>query len=594
MHHTRIWIVAAAILILANGCTTFAQKKFSAVNNTQVASGQFPPVFGNLTLGVCPLQPSMGAKSFPLLETEYAAFAEYLRERGGFKDVVFPVKSDADVDVLLSVKYARQQETFFARNFFYSCFFIWLVDGVTAEDMVTFDMTMSFPKWPECPPLKLARRESATTLDRNPLFVLGEITYPIYHIAAMTPQGSIPREIAQDQSRHIAYQVLQEITAPASRFHEQLARLNDGNTPDIPSDKGPVVSIEMPEGGKTQRKIIDIVITIDAPEAVKSIEIKVNGETVKAIGDLDRSSKVRRTVSNISLAEGDNSIEVLGTTESGMRGSSKKVITCAAPPPVFHNPNRRQYALVIGINEYPNYPRLQNAVYDAQEVGRMLKTEYGFDEVRELYNSQATGANIQRGVEDILEVMKPGDDMLIFYSGHGDYNTTLNVGYWVPVDGKDNANLLPNSTIHDYVKAMDTKGAGHVLVIADSCFSGSLFSSFKTVVVEPCPQDASPSVLDNWITAMLRKQGRQCFTSGGNEPVPDGGGGSHSIFSRFLLDFLRKPPSPAFTLSELAAWVSTNVRHNTNPAQEPRFGPFLGAGPIQGEFVFVHGANKKR
>jgi len=593
MYCVRKWFLAVCILILVSGCTTFIQKKHSTANNAQVKNEQFPQIYGNLKLGICPLLPSAGAKSFPILETEYAAFAEYLREKGGFKEVVFPAQSDADVDVLLSVKYARQQETYFARNFFYSCFLIWLVDGVTAEDTVTFDMTVTYPKWPDCPPLKLARRESTTTIDRNPLFLLGEITYPIYHLAAMTSQGSIPQQIAKDQSSHIAYQVLQEITAETSQFRTQLASANSGNKPCIPDGKCPVVSIEAPEGGTTKSKVIEITITIDAPEVVKSIEIKVNGETIKAIGDLDRSSKVRRTVSNISLAEGENNIEVLGITESGMRGSSKRTITCSAPAFVPPSPGRRQYALVIGINDYPNYTRLQNAVSDAQEVGRVLKADYGFDEVYELYDSEATGANIQRDVENILDGMKPGDDVLIFFSGHGDYNTTLNVGYWVPVDGKDNTKLLPNSTIHDYVKAMDTKGAGHVLVIADSCFSGSLFTSLKTVVVEKCPPNASPSILDNWINTMLLRQGRQCLTSGGNEPVPDGGGGSHSVFSRFLLDFLNGPPNPAFTLSELAQWVSTNVQHNTNPPQQPRFGPFLGAGPIQGEFVFIRGAKRK-
>ena len=72
-------------------------------------------------------------------------------------------------------------------------------------------------------------------------------------------------------------------------------------------------------------------------------------------------------------------------------------------------------ALVIGINEYQNVPKLEKAVADAQAMANELKT-LGF-EVTPLINP--TRRNIYAALSAITGKLQPGDTMLLHYSGHG-------------------------------------------------------------------------------------------------------------------------------------------------------------------------------
>ena len=66
--------------------------------------------------------------------------------------------------------------------------------------------------------------------------------------------------------------------------------------------------------------------------------------------------------------------------------------------------------------------------------------------------------------------------------------------------------------------------AKHVMIIADSCFSGSLLRGIEPINIE--------KFLKNLLERNLKKRIRVAFTSGGEEPVLDGGGGKHSVFAK--------------------------------------------------------------
>ena len=75
------------------------------------------------------------------------------------------------------------------------------------------------------------------------------------------------------------------------------------------------------------------------------------------------------------------------------------------------------------------------------------------------------------------------------------------------------------------IRAMKAK---HVMIVADSCFSGTLTRGLK--IEQRTPE---------WLERIVKKKARTALTSGGLEPVMDSGGGNNSVFANSFLSILR-------------------------------------------------------
>ena len=190
--------------------------------------------------------------------------------------------------------------------------------------------------------------------------------------------------------------------------------------------------------------------------------------------------------------------------------------------------NEKYYALVIGNNNYEYLEKLDAAENDAKVIADVLTNKYGF-EVDLLLN-----ADYDTTVNSLFKItnkLKKNDNLLIYYAGHGELDKAENRGYWLPVDASFElrSKWISNQRIVDRIKATKAK---HVLLIADSCFSGTLMRSSLT------PE--SNEVLDEKnIERLKSKKTRLVITSGGNEPVVDSDGGEHSLFALKLIDTLK-------------------------------------------------------
>ena len=142
----------------------------------------------------------------------------------------------------------------------------------------------------------------------------------------------------------------------------------------------------------------------------------------------------------------------------------------------------KNYLLLIGVNDYSKWNRLHNAVKDCQDIAYILTNYYQFDKenVITLYDNEATRENILETFESLQETLNENDNLLIYYAGHGFYDDRASLGYWVPVNARLNKipDFIRNSTIHDYLRTINTK---HTLLIADACYAGSLFSNTRSV-----------------------------------------------------------------------------------------------------------------
>jgi hypothetical protein len=185
------------------------------------------------------------------------------------------------------------------------------------------------------------------------------------------------------------------------------------------------------------------------------------------------------------------------------------------------------HALVIGNNEYADLENLGTAVNDARQIATVLSEQYGY-QTRVLEN--ASHLEIVQALADYQEQLGKLDNLMVYYAGHGLIDERQN-GYWIPTDASmtDKRTWIPNKVITEFMSSMQAK---HVMVIADSCYSGTMSGS----AIRPFPED----VEENDILFTSRVKARTVLTSGGLQPVLDSGGDGHSIFASALLDVLKE------------------------------------------------------
>ena len=136
---------------------------------------------------------------------------------------------------------------------------------------------------------------------------------------------------------------------------------------------------------------------------------------------------------------------------------------------------------MIGNNDYAHLPKLKNAVQDARDVADVLERLYGF-EVQTIEN--ASRSDIIGALVKLRAKLTWDNNLLIYYAGHGTIDDYTSRGYWQPVEAKeeDLTNWVPNSTITDMLRAIRAK---HIMVVADSCYSGTLVRSAQGGFVQP-------------------------------------------------------------------------------------------------------------
>lgn len=233
------------------------------------------------------------------------------------------------------------------------------------------------------------------------------------------------------------------------------------------------------------------------------------------------------------------------------------------------------YALVIGNNSYRSVTPLKTAVADAEAVAGVLQSEYGF-KVTLLID--ASRSQMLDAFDDIRRSLTASDNLLIYYAGHGYLDSDSDRGFWLPIDADNNrrANWLSNSDLADTVRGTRAK---HVLVVADSCYSGTLTRGLTIHLTG-----------QNDLLKLSNKRARTALTSGGLEPVEDAGGGKHSVFAKAFLDAL-KTNSGIVDMNQLFSSIRRQVLLGSQ--QTPQYGDIRQTGHDGGDFIFVRQKGQK-
>ncbi|AEE54575.1 SUMF1/EgtB/PvdO family nonheme iron enzyme [Haliscomenobacter hydrossis] len=235
------------------------------------------------------------------------------------------------------------------------------------------------------------------------------------------------------------------------------------------------------------------------------------------------------------------------------------------------SPLGTNYLLAIAINEYQHCSKLSNAVKDVEAFIEVMTTRYQLEpqHVTFIKDTEATKKRIESALDDLIDLIEPQDNLIVYFSGHGRHHERRG-GFWVPVEAgqgdKDWPDYLSNVLIKDYLSKIKSF---HTFLIADSCFSGSLFIDRSMEKFSGERRDNDPS--------------RWGLTSGKKEIVSDGRPGHHSPFAAALLGILKKADKPLGVVS-LCDQVMEIVTANEH--QTPMFSPLKVEGHQYGQYVF--------
>jgi len=158
------------------------------------------------------------------------------------------------------------------------------------------------------------------------------------------------------------------------------------------------------------------------------------------------------------------------------------------------------HALVIGNNTYAYWPSLNTPEQDARDVAAVLSRKYGF-KTKVLLN--ATRFDLLQALNDFRKTLTENDNLLVYYAGHGHFERQIQRGYWVPVDSATDSdvNWISTFAITDVLSAMSAR---HVLIVADSCYSGALTRSALAKLEAGMSNEAR----DHWLKSTAEKRSR--------------------------------------------------------------------------------------
>jgi len=239
------------------------------------------------------------------------------------------------------------------------------------------------------------------------------------------------------------------------------------------------------------------------------------------------------------------------------------------------------HAVIIGINKYANHTDLDTAVKDASEVASLLEEKYFFkkENIMLLTDEKATRKNIIKKFEDLITLkVNQGDNVFIYYAGHGWFDKTFEIGYWVTTEAtKDKTTFLQNNTVYQTISALNKRKVKHIFLVSDSCFSGNFIRKHR---------DIETDINDDYFYQYYSRPSRNILTSGGDEVVSDQGKDGHSVFAYYFLQQLRNNSFPYISVKQLGYEVEKMVTRNSNQKPISKF--LHGVGDEDGQFFFIN------
>jgi len=228
----------------------------------------------------------------------------------------------------------------------------------------------------------------------------------------------------------------------------------------------------------------------------------------------------------------------------------------------------RDLALFIAIDDYDSWEDLRNPIRDVEEIASELSENFGFDTL--ILRNPTERKIYEKLNEYVRSDYRPEDQLLIFFSGHGHLIRSSREGFIIPreamsiTDDPFGSSFISHDRLRNMVASIPCR---HVLLILDSCFSGTFDERIVRGAVDSTGirgvKRLNPEDFENRTLFYL--------TAGGDEYVDDGT--DHSPFARAFLLALRNfgdiNNDGVISFLELSAYIQSSVK-----GQKPTAGDF--------------------
>jgi hypothetical protein len=399
--------------------------------------------------------------------------------------------------------------------------------------------------------------------------------------AKLEALDDLSRQLQQESQK--SAQLSRMLEEKEGRERELIGKLGEG------AKMAPLLLITSPEPElRTEMSSVRLSGAAEDDRGILRLEVFVNGRPAPegdGRGLQPVSGGVPLRVSfdrSVPLAPGENRIHVKVTDTDGLAAERKLL--------VHHSPDRRNvWAVVAGINRYPNLPKLKYAVNDAREFYRVLieKNRIPAENITLLLDEQATLRNLRSAIGTRLKEAAGAQDMvIIFFAGHG---ATERDAASSDQDGLEKYLLTWDTDPKDvYASALPMREIAHILgrirserlvFIADACYSGA--SGGRTVGIGGIRANVSDAFLDR----VAGGRGKIIITaSAANEVSVEKDELQHGVFTYYLLEGLRGVADfdrdGLITVDEIYRHVSERVPRATGQEQNP-----ILKGSVEGSLV---------
>ena len=176
-------------------------------------------------------------------------------------------------------------------------------------------------------------------------------------------------------------------------------------------------------------------------------------------------------------------------SQTDLPSRAEKGVAPLNPKSQIANPKSTTRAVVVGISDYQDdkIPDLRFAHRDAEAFANFLRSPAGGDLDRDhlklLVNEQATAGRIAEALDALVEQTKEGDQVIIYFSGHGDVERKIlsQPGFLLCWDSPARVYMGGGTYSLAYLEAVVTtlslQNKAKVTVITDACHAGKLAGS---------------------------------------------------------------------------------------------------------------------
>ncbi|MGD8882833.1 MAG: caspase family protein [Desulfobacterales bacterium] len=399
--------------------------------------------------------------------------------------------------------------------------------------------------------------------------------------ATLAELEQMKRELGMERQK--SEQLSQQLAEKEQREQQLLSKLSEG------VKNPPVLLVAAPQHGmRTEAKSVQLSAVVQDEKGLQQLDIFVNNHKVNPSGGrgihiADGSYPQRLEIQQrIGLSKGANIIKIHATDTDGLFVEKSLTVHCIER-------RRNLWAVVVGIDSYPNIRPLKYAVADARAFYDLLVmgNQVPAENVFLLLNEQATLPALRSTLGTKVKNKAGADDMVIIYfAGHGATERDM---MSPDGDGLEKYLLPYEANPNDlYASALPMREVAHIfhrirserlVFVADACYSGA--SGGRTVSVT----EVRANLSDRFLERLAGGKGKVIITaSSANEVSVEKDELGHGVFTYYLIQGLRGPADTdadgLVTIDEVYRYVSEKVPAATGQEQHP-----VKKGSVEGQLV---------